>query len=130
MGISTYGSELVASRIAIKMIIALRFFLFMLGANAEPSSCLDGNDMAVVLNTTIPSSFLKKKHQGCNYFRVRKSFAARFIRYRHIRSMENVVDLLTKPLERAAYGKLTSKYLFRRPKTIKEGLVKDDARPC
>ena len=35
---STYGSELVASRIAAEMLISLRYFLCMVGAKIEPSS--------------------------------------------------------------------------------------------
>ena len=78
---STYGSELVASRIAVEMIISMRYFLTMLGVNLEPSSYLVGDNMAVVLNTTIISSSLKKKHQACNYHKVRESIAAGFIKY-------------------------------------------------
>ena len=85
--------------------------------------------MAVILNTTIPSSSLKKKHQACSHHKARESIAAGFIKYGHIRSEENVADLLTKPLGRAAFEKLTSRYLFRRPKTITEGVVKDDQKP-
>ena len=51
-----------------------------------------------VLSLTIPSSALKKKHQACNYHKARESIAAGFIRYSHIRSEENVDDLLTKLL--------------------------------
>src|SRR5687768_15351959 len=67
----TYGTEKVASRIAVEMIISMRNFLYMLGINLKHSSVLVGDNMAVVLNTTIPSSALKKKHQVCNYHKVR-----------------------------------------------------------
>jgi hypothetical protein len=40
---STYGSELVASRIAVKMIISLRYFISMLGSHLEKSSLLLGD---------------------------------------------------------------------------------------
>ena len=46
---STYGYELVASRIAVEMIIVLRYFLVMLGVNLESSSHLIGDNMAVTL---------------------------------------------------------------------------------
>src|SRR5687767_15647101 len=110
---STYGSEMVASRIAIELVIALRYSLYMLGVNLEPTSVLVGDNMAVVLNTTIPSSALKKKHHACNYHKVRESIAAGFIRYGHIRSEKNVADLLTKPLSKAVFLRLCSKYIFR-----------------
>ena len=115
---STYGSELVASRIAVEMMIALRYFISMLGCQLEPSSMLLGDNMAVVLNTTIPSSALKKKHQACNYHKVRESIAAGFIKFAHIRSEENVADLLTKPLPRIIFERLTSECLFRRAQTV------------
>ena len=111
---ATYGSEMVASRIAVEMIMPMRYFLYMLGINLEPSLVLVGDNMAVVLNTTIPSSALKKKHQACNYHKVRESIAAGFIRYGHIRSEENVAYLLTKLLVRNVFGRLCSKYLFRK----------------
>src|SRR5687767_6113113 len=101
---------MVASRIAIEQIISLRYCLCMLGVNLEPTSVLVSDNMAVVLNTTIPSLALKKKHQACNYHKVRESIAAGFIRYGHIKSEENVADLLTKPLSKAVFLRLCSKY--------------------
>jgi hypothetical protein len=77
-----------------------------------------GDNMAVVLNTTIPSSALKKKHQACNYHKVRESIAAGFIRFAHIRSEENLADILTKPLARTLFQQLTTECLFRRPLTV------------
>ena len=53
----------------------------MLGCQLEPSSVMIGDNMAVVLNTTIPSSALKKKHQACNHHRVKESIAAGFINF-------------------------------------------------
>ena len=65
---STYGSELVASRVAVEMLITLRYSLSMIGCKVEDISLLMGYTMAVVVNTTIPSSSIKKKHQFCNYY--------------------------------------------------------------
>jgi len=115
---STYGSELVASRIAVEMLIALRYQLAMLGCRVEDTSLLVGDNMAVILNTTVPSSSIKKKHQSCNYHKVRESIAAKFIRFQHIKSEDNLADLLTKPLLRSLFDKLAVQYLFRRPKTV------------
>ena len=117
---STYESELVASRIAVEMIISLRYFLTMLGSNLEPSLLMLGDNMAVVLNTTIPSSTLKKKHQACNYHKIRESIAAGFIEYAHIRSEDNVADILTKLLTNTLFQKFGSEYLFRRSKASRD----------
>ena len=82
--------------------------------------------MAVVLNTTIPSSALKKKHQACNYHKVRESIAAGFIKFAHIRSEENLADILTKPLARVLFQTLTAECLFRRPLTVKGQKEEED----
>ena len=113
---STYGAELIATRVAVEMIIAWRYNLRMLGMKLEEESYMLGDNMAVVLNTTIPSSILKKKNQSCNWHKVREAIAAGFIVYGHIKSEENVADICTKPLGGAAIRKITSKYLFRKPK--------------
>ena len=118
MEFSTYGLELVASRIAAEKVNALKYFISMLGYNLKPSSLLLGDNMAVVLSTTIPSSTLKKKHQACNYHKVRESIAGGFIKYGHIKSDYNMADILTKPLPRIKFERLTAQYLFRRSKTV------------
>ena len=110
---------MVASRIAVEGIMSLRYFLAMIGVGSEQSLLLVENNMAAVLNTTLPSSTLKKKHQACNYHKVRESIAGGYITYKHIRSEDNLADLLTKPLPRASFERLTSKYLFRNALTIK-----------
>ena len=98
----------------------------MLGCKLETSSLLIGDNMAVILNTTIPSSAIKKKHQAYNYHKVRESIAAGFIRYGHIKSEENVADLLTKPLPRVVFERLCSQYLFRKAKTTQGSVDKED----
>jgi hypothetical protein len=128
---STYGSEMAASRIAVEMIISLRYMLHMLGVRIEESSLLIGDNMSVVLNTTIPASALKKKHQACNYHKIRECIASGIIRYGHIKSGDNVADLLTKPLPRSIFEKLCDKYLFRKSVMLQEqqkeeALSKDD----
>ena len=90
----------------------------MLGCKIEPSFLLFGDNMAVILNTTVSSSVIKKKHQACNYHKIRESIAARFISFAHISSEENMADIPTKPLGHNIYEKLASKYIFRRPKTV------------
>ena len=67
---STYGSELVAARIAVEIILEVRFTLRMMGVPVEKTSLMLGHNMSVLLNTTIPSSMLKKKYLGVSYHRV------------------------------------------------------------
>jgi hypothetical protein len=113
---STYSSELVTARIATEAVIALRYQLRMLGVPVDGPAIMYGDNQSVVLNTTVPSSVLKKKHHACAYHRVREAIAAKIIILRHIRSTENFADLLTKPLAGETFHKLIKPYLFRNPK--------------
>jgi hypothetical protein len=110
---STYGSEMIATRIAIDMIIEMRYKLRMLGVPIDGSAMLLGDNMSVVLNTTVPSSPLKKKHLACAYHRIREAIAAGIVDYAHVVSGENMADIFTKPLDRVPYHYLLKKYLFR-----------------
>ena len=90
----------------------------MLGVPVEAQSCLVGDNMAVVVNTTLPSSALKTKHQACNYHRVREAVAAGFVRFGYINSTANLVDIYMKPLYKGAFQRLLSDYMFRNPKSL------------
>jgi hypothetical protein len=94
---STYGSELVVSRIATELILEVRYMLRSLGVALDGPALMLGDNMSVVLNTTVPSSVLKKKHNAIAYHRVREAIAARIMRFAYIKSEENVSDVLTKP---------------------------------
>jgi hypothetical protein len=109
---STYGSELVAARIAVDLLIEMRYKLRMLGINVEDSSVLVGDNMAVVINTTLPSSALKKKHQACNYHRVREAIAAKILIFGYIDTSTNLADVCTKPLGATLFHGLLKQYMF------------------
>jgi hypothetical protein len=123
---STYGSEMIATRIAIDMIIEARYKLRMLGVPIVSSSLLLGDNMSVVLNTTIPSSPLKKKHLACAYHRIREAIAAGIVDYAHVDSKENMADIFTKPLPNTAFKHLIGKYLFRKPNSENMEDIADD----
>jgi hypothetical protein len=57
---STYGSELVASRIATELNLEVRFMLRSLGVALDGPTLMIGDNMPGVLNTSCPSSVLKK----------------------------------------------------------------------
>ena len=112
---STYGSELVATKMAVEAIMELRYQLRMVGVPINGPAMLYGDNMSVVLSTTVPSSVLKKKMLALCYHRVREAIAAGIIVYQHIRSEHNKADLLTKPLGGTAFHQLVKGILFRTP---------------
>jgi hypothetical protein len=69
----------------------------------------------VVLNTTVPSSQLKKKHNAIAYHRVREAIAGGIIRFGKIDSKDNLADVLTKPLPSDIFLGLITPVLFRKP---------------
>jgi hypothetical protein len=64
---STYGSELVASRVATELILEIRCILRSLGVALDGPALILGDNMSVVLNTTVPSSVFTKKHNAIAY---------------------------------------------------------------
>ena len=117
---STYGSELVAARVATELVMELRYTLRMLGVPLDGPALMLGDNMSVVLNTTVPSSVLKKKMLGICYHRVREAIAAKILRFSHIRSEENLADILTKPLPNPAFHSLVKPILFRVPAHVRD----------
>ena len=112
---ATYGSELVAARIATELVMEVRYQLRMLGVPLEGPGLLLGDNMSVVLNTTVPSSVLKKKHNALAYGRVCEAIAAKIIRFAHIKSEDNQADVLTKSLGNEKFWKIVKSSLFRTP---------------
>jgi hypothetical protein len=93
---STYGSELVALRIAVEGVIEFRYKLYMMGIIIDGPSQVVCDNKSVVLNMTLPSSTLKKKHNAIAYHRVRETVAANIIQVHHIDGKNNIADILTK----------------------------------
>jgi hypothetical protein len=114
---STYGSELVTSRIATELILEIRYMLQSLGLELDRPALMFGDNMSVVLNTTVSSIVLKKKHNAIAYHRVREAISARIMRFAYIKSEENVSDLLEKPLSNEKFDYLMKRWLFRVPET-------------
>ena len=112
---STYGSELVAAKQAVELILEYRYKLRMMGANMEESALMLGDNKSVVLNTTMPSSVLKKKHCAVSYHKIREMIACKVLRFASISSEMNYADVLTKPLSKPAFNNIVRPLLFRDP---------------
>jgi len=110
---STYGSELVAARMAVDMAMEMRYKLRMLGANVVGPTTLLCDNMSVVLNCSRPTSALKKKHSAIAYHKVRQAIAAGIVEIIHVPSTENLADILTKALPKNKMVHLSGPVLFK-----------------
>jgi hypothetical protein len=95
---STYGSELVAMRIARDMISAMRIKLKCFGIPINGPANVHCDNNGVVLNMSIPESTLNKKHNAVNYHVIRESVAAGMLRIGKEDTATNIADVFTKLL--------------------------------
>jgi hypothetical protein len=109
---STFGSEFVALRLAVDLIVSLRYKLRMMGIPVlTPCLTLCDNE-TTIKNSTIPESVLKKKHNAIAYHRVREAVAADILRIGYINSADNLADMLTKPLTREKIHTFCEQFLY------------------
>ena len=109
---STYGSELVSGRIAVELILAVRYKLRMLGVPVVGPAIMLGDNQSMILNCTLPSSTLKKKHNAVAYHRVREAVAAGIVQLAHVKSEHNFSDVFTKALNGKKHYALVKPLLF------------------
>ena len=95
---ATYGSELVALRIARDLIVSLRIKLKMFGVPLKGPTNVYCDNRGVVQNTSIPTSTLNKKHNSINYHIVREAAAAGVLSVLKEDTKTNMADALTKLL--------------------------------
>ena len=95
---STFGSELVALRIARDLIVETRIKLKWIGVPLAGPTDVYCDNQGVVTNTSIPESTLQKKHNSINYHIVRESAAAGILRVGKEDTETNLADALTKLL--------------------------------
>jgi dTDP-glucose pyrophosphorylase len=93
-----------------------------LGVDLDGLTLMLGDNMSMVLNTSVPSSVLKKKHNAIALHRVREAIAAKVIRFADGKSDENVSDILTKPLSNEKSHYLVKNWLLRVPEIKNESL--------
>jgi hypothetical protein len=67
------------------------------------------------LNTTVPSSVLKEKHNAIAYHRVTEAISARIMKFSYIEGEDYVIDVLTKSLSNKKFHYLMKRWLFRVP---------------
>jgi hypothetical protein len=69
-----------------------------LGVELDGPTWMLGDDILVILNTTVPSIILKEKQDAIPNRWARETIAARIMGFAYTKNEENVSDVLTKPL--------------------------------
>jgi hypothetical protein len=90
----------------------------MLGIGIDGPAMIFDDKKLVIINTTMPPSQLKKKHNTVAFHRVCEAIAAGIINFFHIPSVSNFADILTKPLSGGTFYNLVKLLFFRTPEWI------------
>jgi len=93
---SVFGAEFVAMKHGMEKLRGLRYKLRMMGVPVTGPSYIYGDNMSVINNTQRPESTLKKKNNSICYHAIRESVAMGESLTGHIRTENNLADLLTK----------------------------------
>ena len=112
---STHGVASVAGKTATEMTLEHCCMLRMMGTEPDGPAMLLGDNNSVVLNCTMPSSVLKKKHSACSCHCIREAIAAGVLKFAHIPGNQNCADILTKPAPGPQFRELVRPLLFRTP---------------
>ena len=111
---STFGSELVAMRIARDLITAMRIKLKCFGVPIDGPANVFGDNEAVYKNTSNPDSTLSKKHNAINYHICREAVAAGIMRVGKEDTQSNIADAFTKLLPYSKKMELLGPLLMNR----------------
>ena len=109
---SSFGSEFSAMKTAVELIEGLRYKLRMMGCPIDGPTCVKGDNMSVINNTSNPESVLKKKSNSIAYHYIRERAASRVIIVSYEHTSTNLADMLTKIQSAPVRQALVKKVLY------------------
>ena len=95
---SSFGSEFMAMKHCCEYLRGLRYKLREMGIPVEGPSYIFGDNKSVLVNSSVPDSVLQKKSNSIAYHFVREGCSCDEWRVAYVNTLENIADLLTKPL--------------------------------
>ena len=95
---STFGSEFIALRVGCEMNDGLRYKLQMMGVPIEGPTNVYCDNEAVISNSSLAESTLKKKHLSVSYHKTRECGAKGAVRIGYESTDTNLADTCTKVL--------------------------------
>jgi hypothetical protein len=109
---ATYGSEFMVARQSCEQIIDLRYTLRMMGIPIDGPAWAFGDNMSVIMSSTIPQSTLNKRHNALSYHRVRECVAAKILYLLLSKVPTTQVIPLQRLLVGLSFGLLYNHYYF------------------
>ena len=101
---SSFGNEFNALWVVTEHIVALRYKLRMFSLHVDGPAYVYSDNEAVSMNSSVPESTLKKRHNSICYHMVREAVAANILSVAWIPGTKNPADLFTKVLSRKKSG--------------------------
>lgn len=105
---STYGTEFIVMKTAVEEVISMQYMLRCLGVNVIKLLHIMGDNRSVILNSTVPSSLLKKKHIAIAYHKTREAAAAGIVHPLKTKGDWNFADICTKSQTRKIHATLVN----------------------
>eukprot|EP00957_Ditylum_brightwellii_P127418 9716521-Ditylum_brightwellii.AAC.1 len=107
-----------ATATAVEEVMVLRCMLWCLRVKVTKLTWILGDNHSIVLNSSIPSSLLKKKHVAISYHMAREAMVAKIVHPVKTKGDWNIADVLTKPQTRKAFGSLIIGMMCQIPKWL------------
>ena len=93
---ATFGAEFVTSKRGVDEAMAYRCYLRSFGVQITKPTMIYEDNMSVLINSTEPSSTLKKKHIALAYHFCREQVTAGVVEIKKIHTKSNFSDALAK----------------------------------
>ena len=109
---STYGAEFCGMKSAVEEAISIRYMLRCLGVEVNYATPICGDNSAVIQNSTVSDSLLKKKHVAIAYHKTREAAASGIIHPIKIGGKYNFADVLTKAQVQETFNRLMNGCMY------------------
>ena len=107
------GAEFSAARTGTEKLMDILATLRAVGVPLDGEAWSLGDNESVVTSSTIPHSVLGKRHNFLSCHRVRAAVAHKAMKFCHVRTHQNIADILTKFLGFQQFQPFTGPTLFK-----------------
>ena len=136
---ATYGAEFIAGRTCIEQVVDLRNTFRYLGVPIHERSYVFGDNESMINSSTLPDARLQKRHNILSYHYVRSMISRKFISMYHLKSANNLADILTKHWSHASnyqllqpifhhVGNTANLYIDDRPGCLDNVIIPSEAK--